>query len=88
MYQFKRTQLVKTDLHTCWDFFSSPKSGIECQMNYIIDALSKFIPGWIQSIDCKKEKFDIYHVHIVVRFSHLVINSLRFSGSIKYPNSF
>lgn len=26
MYQFKRTQLVKTDLKTCWDFFSSPKN--------------------------------------------------------------
>lgn len=24
MYQLKRTQLVKTDLATCWDFFSSP----------------------------------------------------------------
>ena len=26
MYQLKRTQLVKTDLATCWDFFSSPKN--------------------------------------------------------------
>ena len=26
MYQFKRTQFVKTDLATCWDFFSSPKN--------------------------------------------------------------
>lgn len=24
MYQFKRIQFVKTDLQTCWDFFSSP----------------------------------------------------------------
>lgn len=24
MYQLKRQQLVKTDLTTCWDFFSSP----------------------------------------------------------------
>lgn len=24
MYQLKRTQLVKTDLKTCWEFFSSP----------------------------------------------------------------
>ena len=24
MYQLKRTQLVKTDIATCWDFFSSP----------------------------------------------------------------
>lgn len=24
MYQLRRTQLVKTDLSTCWDFFSSP----------------------------------------------------------------
>lgn len=24
MYQFKRNQFVKTDLQTCWDFFSSP----------------------------------------------------------------
>lgn len=26
MYQLKRKQLVKTDLRTCWDFFSSPKN--------------------------------------------------------------
>ena len=26
MYQFKRIQFVKTDLQTCWDFFSSPKN--------------------------------------------------------------
>ncbi|MDX1652893.1 MAG: SRPBCC family protein [Brumimicrobium sp.] len=26
MYQLKRTQKVKTDLETCWDFFSSPKN--------------------------------------------------------------
>lgn len=26
MYQLKRTQFVKTDLQTCWDFFSSPKN--------------------------------------------------------------
>lgn len=26
MYQLKRTQLVKTDLKTCWDFFSSPRN--------------------------------------------------------------
>lgn len=26
MYQLKRTQFVKTDLATCWDFFSSPKN--------------------------------------------------------------
>ncbi|MEX2484807.1 MAG: SRPBCC family protein [Brumimicrobium sp.] len=26
MYQLKRTQLVKTDLQTCWNFFSSPKN--------------------------------------------------------------
>jgi len=24
MYQLKRTQIVHTDLETCWDFFSSP----------------------------------------------------------------
>jgi ligand-binding SRPBCC domain-containing protein len=24
MYQLKRTQIVKTDISTCWDFFSSP----------------------------------------------------------------
>lgn len=24
MYQLKRTQIVKTDLATCWEFFSSP----------------------------------------------------------------
>ena len=24
MYQFKRIQFFKTDLQTCWDFFSSP----------------------------------------------------------------
>lgn len=26
MYQLKRTQLIKTDLATAWDFFSSPKN--------------------------------------------------------------
>lgn len=26
MYQLKRTQVVKIDLDTCWDFFSSPKN--------------------------------------------------------------
>lgn len=26
MYQLKRKQLVKTDLQTCWDFFSSPQN--------------------------------------------------------------
>ena len=26
MYQLKRKQLVKTDLKTCWDFFSSPEN--------------------------------------------------------------
>lgn len=26
MYQLKKTQLVKTDMQTCWDFFSSPKN--------------------------------------------------------------
>lgn len=26
MYQIKRTQFVKTDLATCWDFFSSPNN--------------------------------------------------------------
>ena len=26
MYQLKRTQFVKTDLATCWDFFSSPNN--------------------------------------------------------------
>jgi ligand-binding SRPBCC domain-containing protein len=26
MYQLKRTQFVKTDIKTCWDFFSRPKN--------------------------------------------------------------
>jgi ligand-binding SRPBCC domain-containing protein len=26
MYQLKRTQFIKTDINTCWDFFSSPKN--------------------------------------------------------------
>ncbi|MEY3085050.1 MAG: hypothetical protein RL037_1230 [Bacteroidota bacterium] len=26
MYQLKKTQLIKTDLETCWKFFSSPKN--------------------------------------------------------------
>ncbi len=26
MYQLKRKQFVKTDLSTCWDFFSSPQN--------------------------------------------------------------
>jgi ligand-binding SRPBCC domain-containing protein len=35
MYQLKRTQFVKTDLETCWDFFSSP------------DNLSKITPDYM-----------------------------------------
>ena len=26
MYQLKRTQFVKTDMKTCWDFFSRPEN--------------------------------------------------------------
>jgi ligand-binding SRPBCC domain-containing protein len=26
MYQLKSTQIVKTDINTCWDFFSSPNN--------------------------------------------------------------
>jgi ligand-binding SRPBCC domain-containing protein len=26
MYQLKRTQFIKSDIQTCWDFFSSPKN--------------------------------------------------------------
>jgi ligand-binding SRPBCC domain-containing protein len=26
MYQLKRTQFIKADIKTCWDFFSSPKN--------------------------------------------------------------
>lgn len=26
MYQLKRKQLVKSDINTCWDFFSSPQN--------------------------------------------------------------
>jgi ligand-binding SRPBCC domain-containing protein len=26
MYQLKRTQLIKSDLKTCWEFFSSPQN--------------------------------------------------------------
>jgi ligand-binding SRPBCC domain-containing protein len=26
MYQLKRTQFIKADIQTCWDFFSSPKN--------------------------------------------------------------
>jgi len=29
MYQLKRTQFVKTDLATCWEFFSSPNNLIK-----------------------------------------------------------
>lgn len=29
MYQIKRTQLIQTDLETCWDFFSSPNNLLE-----------------------------------------------------------
>jgi ligand-binding SRPBCC domain-containing protein len=35
MYQFKRKQLVKTDISTCWEFFSSP------------DNLSKITPKYM-----------------------------------------
>ena len=35
MYQLKRKQLVKTDLQTCWDFFSSPKNLKEITPDYM-----------------------------------------------------
>ena len=35
MYQLKRTQFVKTDLQTCWDFFSSPKNLKEITPEYM-----------------------------------------------------
>jgi len=35
MYQLKRTQFVKTDLQTCWDFFSSPKNLKEITPDYM-----------------------------------------------------
>jgi ligand-binding SRPBCC domain-containing protein len=50
MYQFKRTQLVKTDLHTCWDFFSSPKNLKKITPEYmgfdvLLDIPEKMYPG-------------------------------------------
>lgn len=35
MYQLKRTQFVKTDLQTCWDFFSSPNNLKEITPEYM-----------------------------------------------------
>ncbi len=35
MYQLKRTQFVKSDLQTCWDFFSSPKNLKEITPEYM-----------------------------------------------------
>ena len=35
MYQLKRTQLVKTDINTCWDFFSSPRNLKEITPDYM-----------------------------------------------------
>ena len=50
MYQFKRTQLVKTDLQTCWDFFSSPKNLKKITPPYmgfdvLLDIPEKMYPG-------------------------------------------
>ncbi|MEY4522124.1 MAG: hypothetical protein RIT10_1309 [Bacteroidota bacterium] len=50
MYQFKRTQLVKTDLQTCWDFFSSPKNLKKITPEYmgfdvLLDIPEKMYPG-------------------------------------------
>lgn len=35
MYQLKKTQLVKADLETCWNFFSSPKNLKEITPDYM-----------------------------------------------------
>ncbi len=35
MYQLKKTQLVKSDLETCWNFFSSPKNLKEITPDYM-----------------------------------------------------
>ena len=35
MYQFKRIQFVKTDLQTCWDFFSSPDNLAKITPKYL-----------------------------------------------------
>lgn len=50
MYQFKRTQLVKTDIQTCWDFFSSPKNLKKITPEYmgfdvLLDIPEKMYPG-------------------------------------------
>lgn len=52
MYQFKRTQLVKTDIQTCWDFFSSPKNLKKITPEYmgfdvLLDIPEKMYPGLI-----------------------------------------
>lgn len=35
MYQLKRTQLVKTDMKTCWDFFSAPSNLAKITPSYM-----------------------------------------------------
>ncbi len=50
MYQLKRTQFVKTDLQTCWDFFSSPKNLKEITPDYmgfdiLVDVPEKMYEG-------------------------------------------
>ena len=50
MYQFKRTQFVKTDLNTCWDFFSSPANLSRITPKYmgfdvLTEVAEKMYPG-------------------------------------------
>ena len=49
-------------------FYSSV---IECQTNYVIDAIQKLVKSGSRSMDVKKEKFDSYQV--LNKLSHLTI---------------
>lgn len=53
MYQIKRTQLVKTDLETCWKFFSAPEN------------LQKITPGYMKFRVLTETPAEIYEGLII-----------------------
>ena len=55
MYQLKRTQFVKTDLATCWDFFSSPSN------------LSKITPKYM-GFDVLTEETSVMYEGLMIEY--------------------
>lgn len=44
MYQLKRTQLIKTDLQTCWKYFSAPSNLSVITPDYVDFRVHSFVP--------------------------------------------